>query len=225
MIKIKKLSKTYLAGKANQVEALKNVSLNIDKGEMIALTGPSGSGKSTLLHILALMDTQTSGEYFLMGKNVKDMSEKECADSRNRKIGMILQDYGLIEELTALQNVQLPLIIAGENGKRAKKKAITALETVGLEKQIKQSVNRLSGGQRQRVAIARAMVTDAQIILADEPTGALDKIATNEFMALMTKMNEKGATIIIATHNEAVAKLCKRRIYINDGIVSEQEEM
>lgn len=225
MIKIKNLSKTYLAGKANQVEALKNATLRIGKGEMIALTGPSGSGKSTLLHILALMDTQTSGEYLLIDKNVKDMSEKECANFRNQRIGMILQDYGLIEELTALQNVQLPLIISGENGKIAREKAIDALESIGLGKQIKQGVNRLSGGQRQRVAIARAMVTNAQLILADEPTGALDKTATNEFMELMKRLNERGVTIIIATHNEMVAEQCNRRIYINDGVVSEHRTL
>lgn len=221
MIEIKNLSKTYLAGKENQVEALKNATLRIGKGEMIALTGPSGSGKSTLLHILALMDTQTSGEYYFMDKDVNEMREKERAELRNRQIGMILQDYGLIEELTAIQNVQLPLIIAGENGNKARKKAIAALEAVGLGKQLKQCANRLSGGQRQRVAIARAMVTNAQLILADEPTGALDKTATNEFMELMRRLNERGVTIIIATHNEMVAEQCNRRIYINDGVVSE----
>ena len=217
MIKLENICKVYNNGRTNQTTALKNVDLEIKDGEMVAVTGPSGSGKSTLLHILAFMDEPTSGRYLFSGDLMSEMSDGRKSEIRNRELGIVLQDYGLVDELTAIQNVELPLVIAG-NGKRAARIAArNALRMVGLSEKEKQKTIRLSGGQRQRVSIARAVVTGAKLILADEPTGALDSAAADEFMQLMTGLNQSGVTVVIVTHNEMVANQCKRQLRIVDG--------
>lgn len=217
MIKLENICKVYNNGRTNQTTALKNVDLEIKDGEMVAVTGPSGSGKSTLLHILAFMDEPTSGRYLFGGESMSEMSDGRKSEIRNRELGIVLQDYGLVDELTAIQNVELPLVIAG-NGKRAARIAArNALRMVGLSEKEKQKTIRLSGGQRQRVSIARAVVTGAKLILADEPTGALDSAAADEFMQLMTGLNQSGVTVVIVTHNEMVANQCKRQLRIVDG--------
>jgi len=217
MIKLENICKVYNNGRTNQTTALKNVDLEIKAGEMVAVTGPSGSGKSTLLHSLAFMDEPTSGSYSFGGESMSEMSDGRKSEIRNRELGIVLQDYGLVDELTAIQNVELPLVIAG-NGKRvARIAARNALRMVGLSEKEKQKTIRLSGGQRQRVSIARAVVTGAKLILADEPTGALDSAAADEFMQLMTGLNQSGVTVVIVTHNEMVANQCKRQLRIVDG--------
>lgn len=217
MIKLENICKVYNNGRTNQTTALKNADLEIKDGEMVAVTGPSGSGKSTLLHILAFMDEPTSGRYLFSGELMSEMSDGRKSEIRNRELGIVLQDYGLVDELTAIQNVELPLVIAG-NGKRAARIAArNALRMVGLSEKEKQKTIRLSGGQRQRVSIARAVVTGAKLILADEPTGALDSAAADEFMQLMTGLNQSGVTVVIVTHNEMVANQCKRQLRIVDG--------
>lgn len=221
MIELKKINKSFPNGKDNRIKALSNVSLNVNDGEMISIIGPSGSGKSTLLHIAAMLDTQDSGAYLYNGIDVSTMSQSKKAQIRNREIGIILQDYGLIGEMNSLKNVALPLTIAGETGRTAAQKAKEALCVVGLSDKLKQKTNLLSGGQRQRVAIARAIVMNAKVILADEPTGAVDSKTTKDIMDLFSNINLKtGASVIIVTHDLAVAERCGRIVKIVDGYIS-----
>lgn len=221
MIQIENICKSFSNGKENVIQALSDVSLTVNDVEMISVTGPSGSGKSTLLHIIAMLDTQDSGKYFYNGIDVSAMSESKKAQIRNREIGIVLQDYGLIGEMNALKNVALPLTIAGETGKAATQRAKDALCAVGLSDKLKQKANLLSGGQRQRVAIARAIVMNANVILADEPTGAVDSKTTNDIMDLFSSINLKtGASIIIVTHDLAAAERCGRKVKIEDGTIS-----
>ncbi|MBQ8813661.1 MAG: ABC transporter ATP-binding protein [Lachnospiraceae bacterium] len=217
MIKLENVCKVYNNGRANQTTALKNIDLEIKAGEMVVITGPSGSGKSTLLHILALMDEPTSGSYLFDGEMISGMTDRQKSEIRNRKLGIILQDYGLVDELTAIQNVELPLMIAGKRKRAARMAARNALRMVGLSEKERQKTSRLSGGQRQRVSIARAIVAGAKLILADEPTGALDSVAAGDFMELMTGLNRNGVTVVIVTHNETVANQCKRQLRLVDG--------
>lgn len=221
MIELKKVNKSFSNGKENKIQALSNVSLTVNDGEMISVIGPSGSGKSTLLHIVAMLDTQDSGTYFYNGIDVSTMSESKKAQIRNREIGIVLQDYGLVGEMNALKNVALPLTIAGETGRTATQKAKDALCAVGLSDKLKQKANLLSGGQRQRVAIARAIVMNSKVILADEPTGAVDSKTTNDIMDLFSRINSKtGASVIIVTHDLTVAERCERTVQIVDGSIS-----
>lgn len=221
MIQLKNINKNFLNGKENKIQALSNVSLTVNDGEMISIIGPSGSGKSTLLHIIAMLDTADSGTYLYNGIDVSTMSESKKAQIRNREISIVLQDYGLIGEMNALKNVALPLTIAGESGRIATQKAKDALCAVGLSDKLKQKANLLSGGQRQRVAIARAIVMNAKVILADEPTGAVDSKTTNDIIDLFSSINLKtGTSVIIVTHDSTVAERCGHTIKIVDGIIS-----
>lgn len=220
MICLKDVSKIYNQGKANETQALQHVTLTIKKGDMVAITGPSGSGKSTLLHIIAGIDAQTSGVYEYDGNDVRKMSDRGKCELRNKKIGIILQDFGLLGNDTVLRNICLPEIIAGTYKKSFDKKVRVLLQQVGLEGLEHKKVNQLSGGQRQRVAICRALAMDAEVIVADEPTGALDLSNTESLMDLLERLNKQGITVIIVTHDPYVANQCTMEYVIEDGKLS-----
>lgn len=217
MLKLTKIHKTYNAKKANEFEALKGLSIEIADGEMVAIIGKSGAGKSTLLHILACIDTYDSGEYLIDNILVKNMSERKSARIRNEKIGMVMQDFALVEDFSAIENVMLPLDFAREKKANRKQIALDALKSVGMDSMAKKPVNKLSGGQKQRVAIARAIVNEPSVILADEPTGALDSKTAAEIMDVFHKLHEQGKTIVIVTHDMGIAEQCQRIIEISDG--------
>lgn len=219
MIKLNNIVKIYNPKKANEFEALHGVSCEIADGEMIAIIGKSGAGKSTLLHILACIDNYQSGEYIIDDTLVKDLSERKYARIRNEKIGMVMQDFALVEDFTALENVLIPLNFSKKKVKGKKEKALAALKAVGMEEYAKKPCNKLSGGQKQRVAIARAIVNEPSMILADEPTGALDTKTSAEVMALFKSLNEQDRTVIIVTHDPKVAEKCDRIIEISDGMI------
>ena len=218
MIQIKNLVKIYNKGKTNEFCALKGIDLSIEEGEMVAITGKSGAGKSTLLHILAAIDSYDKGSYLVDGVSVGDLKEKERARFRNQKMGIVMQDYALIDEYTIEENVQIPLIFGKVKGNDVRReKIMTALENVGLAELAKKPVRQLSGGQKQRVAIARALVNNPTFLLADEPTGALDSKTSGEIMDVFEKLNQGGKTVIIVTHDMEVAARCGRVIEISDG--------
>ena len=219
MIVIKDLVKIYNRGKPNEFEALHGISLQINDGELAAITGRSGAGKSTLLHILACIDDYQSGEYRLGDTLVKGLSDRQCARLRNERIGMVMQDFALVEDMTALENVMIPLDFAKVKGAAKKEKAQAALDAVGVGELSGKPCSKLSGGQKQRVAIARAIVNEPAMILADEPTGALDSKTAAEIMELFKALNEQGRTVIIVTHDMSVASQCGRVIEISDGRV------
>ena len=218
MIQIKNLVKIYNKGKTNEFCALKGIDLSIEEGEMVAIIGKSGAGKSTLLHILAAIDSYDKGSYLVDGVSVGDLKEKERARFRNQKMGIVMQDYALIDEYTIEENVQIPLIFGKVKGNDVRReKIMTALENVGLAELAKKPVHQLSGGQKQRVAIARALVNNPAFLLADEPTGALDSKTSGEIMDVFEKLNQGGKTVIIVTHDMEVAARCGRVIEISDG--------
>ncbi len=218
MIEIKNLVKIYNKGKTNEFCALKGIDLSIEEGEMVAIIGKSGAGKSTLLHILAAIDSYDKGSYLVDGVSVGDLKEKDRARFRNQKIGIVMQDYALIDEYTIEENVQIPLIFGKVKGNDVRReKIMTALENVGLAELAKKPVRQLSGGQQQRVAIARALVNNPTFLLADEPTGALDSKTSGEIMDVFEKLNQGGKTVIIVTHDMEVAARCGRVIEISDG--------
>ena len=218
MIEIKNLVKIYNKGKTNEFCALKGIDLSIEEGEMVAIIGKSGAGKSTLLHILAAIDSYDKGSYLVDGVSVADLKEKDRARFRNQKIGIVMQDYALIDEYTIEENVQIPLIFGKVKGNDVRReKIMTALENVGLAELAKKPVRQLSGGQKQRVAIARALVNNPTFLLADEPTGALDSKTSGEIMDVFEKLNQGGKTVIIVTHDMEVAARCGRVIEISDG--------
>ena len=218
MIEIKNLVKIYNKGKTNEFCALKGIDLSIEEGEMVAIIGKSGAGKSTLLHILAAIDSYDKGSYLVDGVSVGDLKEKDRARFRNQKIGIVMQDYALIDEYTIEENVQIPLIFGKVKGNDVRReKIMTALENVGLAELAKKPVRQLSGGQKQRVAIARALVNNPTFLLADEQTGALDSKTSGEIMDVFEKLNQGGKTVIIVTHDMEVAARCGRVIEISDG--------
>lgn len=219
MIELNRLNKYYKVGK-QKFHALKDIDLTVGDGEMVAVVGKSGAGKTTLLNILGLVDTWDSGSYTLDGTDVKSLSDRRLAKMRNEKIGFVLQDFALIEDQTVLFNVSLPLLLGNKvRFVDVKPKAISALEKVGLLDQRNKKVGQLSGGQKQRVAIARAMINEPSLILADEPTGALDTGTGLEIMELLRQRNESGTTVIIITHDEAISKSCGRIVRIGDGML------
>lgn len=217
MIKISNITKKYNPKKSNEFEALHGVSCEINDGELVAVIGKSGAGKSTLLHILACIDNYQGGEYTIDGTLVKNLSEKQYAKIRNEKIGMVMQDFALVEDFTALENVMIPLNFSKQKIKNKKEKALAALKSVGIGELAKKPCNKLSGGQKQRVAIARAIVNEPSMILADEPTGALDTKTSAEIMALFKSLNKQGRTVVIVTHDPKIAEQCDRIIEISDG--------
>ena len=218
MIKLENICKTYSKGKNNAVDALKNVSLNIKKGELTAIIGKSGSGKTTLLNIIGCIDTSDSGSYYLDGKKINKKNEAALSAIRNKSIGIVMQEFALIGSDSALENVMLPFYFDNKASlKKAKELALSVLSSVGMDSMAAKPVNKLSGGQKQRVAIARAIVNKPSVILADEPTGALDSKTAAEIMALFRELNKNGHTIIIVTHDLEIANQCDRIIEISDG--------
>lgn len=217
MIKLENVKKVYNEKGVNEFEALHNISMLIEDNEMVAVVGKSGAGKSTILHILACIDSYEGGNYYIDDILINDLSEKELAHIRNEKIGLVMQDYALVEDFTALENVMLPLDFAKSKKRNRKQLAKGALEEVDMSDLINKEVSQMSGGQKQRVAIARAIVNNPSIILADEPTGALDTQNAEVIMNLFEKLNKQGKTIIIVTHDMDLAKYCNRVIEIVDG--------
>ena len=214
MIELEGITKSYRMGEG-EMQVLHGIDLSVAEGEMVAIMGPSGSGKSTLMNILGCLDTPTSGLYRLDGIDVSKLSKSELARTRGDKIGFVFQSFNLIPRTDALRNVELPLIYRGVRDRR--EKATAALERVGLGSRLRHVPSELSGGQKQRVAIARALINDPAIILADEPTGALDTKSTGEIMELLCELNESGRTIVVITHEDEVAQYCLRRVWLRDG--------
>ena len=226
IIELKNINK-FFGEKESRQQILKNISINIEKGEMVAIMGPSGSGKSTMLNVLGLLDNNYSGEYMLDGIEASKLSNNELAMKKKKKIGFVFQNFNLIKELSAKENVKMSLIFSNiyKKGKEKISKKVMdksssdILEKVGLKNHENKKPGQLSGGQQQRVAIARALVNNPEIILADEPTGALDSKIGEEIMKVFLKLNNQGKTVIIVTHDERVAQMCGRTIHIKDGVV------
>ena len=218
IIDIQNISRCFQVGQT-EINAVKNISFNVNKNEYVALMGASGSGKSTLMNMLGCLDSPTSGKYFLNSKDVGALEDNNLAEIRNKEIGFIFQTFNLLPRSTALENVMLPLIYAGISRNEREEKSMNMLKNVGLADRINHKPNELSGGQRQRVAIARALINNPSIILADEPTGNLDSETSNDIMSLFSSIHKKGNTIIIVTHEAEIANHAKRIIRLKDGII------
>jgi putative ABC transport system ATP-binding protein len=216
LIEARELVKTYSMGDQT-VHALRGVSLDIEEGEFVAIMGASGSGKSTLMNILGCLDLPTSGQYRLAGEGVEGMESDQLASIRNRRIGFVFQQFNLLPRTSALENVELPMVYAGIKSEARKEKAQAALARVGLGARMDHTPAELSGGQQQRVAIARALVNNPQLILADEPTGALDSQTSEDIMKLLTELNQQGMTVVLVTHEHDVAAWARRRMAFRDG--------
>ncbi|MTP72371.1 ATP-binding cassette domain-containing protein [Turicibacter sanguinis] len=221
ILSMKSIVKSYVLGDEEQV-VLKGINFRVNEGEFVSILGPSGSGKSTMMNIIGCLDCSTSGSYILSGQDIKDLNENELADIRSHEIGFIFQSFQLLPRLTALQNVELPMIYAGIPSHERKVRAKEMLERVGLANRIHHYPNQLSGGQQQRVAIARAISTNPTILLADEPTGALDQKTSHQVMSLFKELNQEGRTIIMITHDETIAKEASRIVRILDGNLLEE---
>ena len=224
MLKINNLHKSYKMGDSS-LHVLKGIDLHVDKGEMVAIMGSSGSGKSTLLNIIGILDELDSGEYTLDGIEIKDLTEKKAAQYRNKFLGFVFQSFNLINFKNALENVALPLYYQGQKRKERQEKAMFHLEKVGLADWSTHLPNELSGGQKQRVAIARALAAEPKLLLADEPTGALDSATSQEIMQFLQQLNDEGKTILIVTHEEEFSLMCKRIVRLKDGVIMEDKKI
>lgn len=223
LVSMKNICKDYALGKNSSVPVLRNVSLSVEEGDFLAIMGPSGSGKTTLMNLIGCLDTPTSGEYTLDGENVTKLSENRLSEIRNRNIGFVFQHFYLLPRLTAIENVCLPMVYAGVPKKERLERAKEALRTVGLEDRMNFRPSQLSGGQSQRVAIARAISMKPKLVLADEPTGALDSASGAQVMELFRKLNEAGTTVLVITHEQAVADCMNKTYHILDGQIRETE--
>ncbi|MDO5331166.1 MAG: ABC transporter ATP-binding protein [Bacillota bacterium] len=223
LIKLDSVYKIYAEGEESEVRALDGVSLEIDKGEFVAIVGQSGSGKSTLMNMLGCLDIPTRGDYYLNGVNVKDLTDTELSKIRNKEIGFIFQQYNLIQTLTVQENVELPLIYRGVDPIDRKAMAKEALKKMGLQGRENHRPTQMSGGQQQRVAIARAISTTPDIVMADEPTGALDSHTGKEILSFLQQLNRLGTTIILITHDNSIAQTAKRIVRLSDGVIIEDE--
>ncbi len=223
-IQIRRISKTYELGEIS-VRALRNVSLQIDRGDLVAIMGTSGSGKSTLMNILGCLDTPSSGQYLIDGVDVNTLDEDDLADLRSRKIGFVFQSFNLVARTSAIANVELPLAYAGVDRATRRRRARSALAAVGMEGRLDHEPSELSGGQQQRAAVARAIVTNPTLILADEPTGNLDSHSTNDVLRIFARLNEEGRTVVLITHEPEVAEKAKRTIRLSDGEIVEDTRL
>lgn len=220
IIRTKGLTKHYVLG-AETVRAVRGVDLLIQRGEFVAIMGPSGSGKSTFMNMIGCLDTPTSGDYWLNGQLVSDLSDDQLARVRNREIGFVFQTFNLLPRATALHNVELPLIYAGVGSKDRRRRAAEKLSLVGLADRMDHKPPEMSGGQRQRVAVARALVNEPALLLADEPTGNLDSVTSEEVMAQFKELNEQGQTIVLVTHEHDIAAYAKRQVHLKDGLIEQ----
>ena len=222
VIELEHVTKVYRTGSLS-VAALRGITLRVDEGEYVAVMGPSGSGKSTLMHIIGCLDVPTSGLYRLAGADVGGMAERQLAEVRSRQIGFVFQQFNLLPTMTALRNVELPLVYAGVERKERRARALQALGRVGLGDRVQHRPGELSGGQQQRVAIARALVTDPALILADEPTGALDSQSSAEVITLLNELHQAGRTLVLITHDPDVAGVAQRSVRLRDGLLVAEE--
>lgn len=222
IVRFEKISKVYQMGEI-EVHALREISFQVRAGEMVAIMGASGSGKSTMLNILGTLDRPSSGRYFLDGEPVENLDEYELSALRNHKMGFVFQSFNLLPRDNALQNVELPMVYAGESPSKRRKKALAALERVGLADRVDHLPNQLSGGQQQRVSIARAIVNQPLLLLADEPTGALDSATTKQVMELFCELHRQGMTVIVVTHDPSIAEYAERVVRFKDGVILSDE--
>lgn len=224
MIELKNLKKEYVLSKNNKVLALQDINLTIDEGEFVAIVGKSGSGKSTLLNVISCLDKEFSGEYFLEGENIRKKRKNELAKIRNRSFGFIFQNFNLLQKLTAYENIEIPLIYKKVPRRKRKELIEKYAEKLEIKDRLQHKPNELSGGQQQRVAIARALVTNPKVIMADEPTGALDEATGIQIVEILKELNQEGKTILLITHDSDLAKMAKRKIVLSDGMIIQDEK-